>query len=372
VLGRGYAPQYLPTGHLLYVDANGTLFRVPFDLDRLRLDGQPVAVGDHVRRPGPGVVVLAASPTGDFAYRADTLLGTVQRRLVLVNRAGVMRPFPLPPNTYNSFRLSPDGRSLVLEVTAGTNDGGDLYVVDLGDSTPRLLSRKGVNNYPAWSPDGRRIGYGRLLDGERDLAWQAADGSDTARVLLRRPGEQFEMEFVPGTDRILVRDGNATGGARDLDILEFRLTGDSVAPFAAVRGALERAPRVSPDGRWVAYVSNETGRDQIFVRPYPDPGTGASWQVSEDGGLEPVWSRKGTELFYKAGESLMVASVRTTPTFSVQSRRALFAVPQFMNNPWHARYDVMPGDTTLLMIDTGRELDETNARTILVQHAAPR
>jgi serine/threonine-protein kinase len=371
LLGRGFGARAMPNGDLLFVDAARVLHRVPFDAERRRLAGSPEPIADRVRASAGSGVNLTVSPGGAIAYRADTLTGAARRRLLRVDRAGRATPLPLPPDLYSSFRVSPDGRQLALEITTAGNDGGNIVLLTLGDSVTRALSRKGVNNYPAWSPDGRRVAWSRLLDGERDLVWQAADGSDTASTILRHPGDQWQVEFVAGTDRLIVRDGNASGGAQNLDVRSFRLGSDSMWPFAALPNVLERAPRVSSDGRWVAYVSNETGRDEVFVRPATGDGSGAAYQLTNTGGSEPVWSRSGKVLFYKSQGSLMSGDVGPGATFTVTSRR-LFDVTPLFNNPWHARYEPLPGDSTFLAIETYEgDADESAARTILIQHPSP-
>jgi serine/threonine-protein kinase len=181
-------------------------------------------------------------------------------------------------------------------------------------------------------------------------------------------GEQWQVEFVPGTDRAVVRDGNATGGPQNLDILGFRPGSDSVFPFAVRPNVLERAPRASPDGRWVAYVSNETGRDEVFVRPFPG---GPAVQVSDGGGAEPVWARGRHELFYKGNDDFIAAQFAPGSPFTIVARRKLFSVKRgFFNNPWAARYDVLPGDSTFLMLDPGDDASQADVRTILIQHPA--
>jgi len=368
VLGRGIGAHPMPGGQLIYLDANGVLYRVRFDAQRGRLEGAPEPVADQVRMPIGGVIVFAASRAGDIAYRASPAVNGIRRSLIRVDRAGHVLPLPLPIDAYSSFRVSPDGRRMVLEQTVEGADGGNIFVLSIGDSVMRPFARTGISNYPVWSPDGRRVAWSRLLDGERDIVWQDVDGADSARVMLRRPGEQWQVEFVPGTDRALVREGNATGGPQNLDIVGFRPGSDSVFPFAVRPNVLERAPRASPDGRWVAYVSNETGRDEVFVRPFPG---GPAVQVSDGGGAEPVWARERRELFYKGNDDFLAAQFGPGSPFTTVARRKLFSVKRgFFNNPWAARYDVLPGDSTFLMLDPGDDASQADVRTILIQHPA--
>ncbi len=115
-------------------------------------------------------------------------------------------------------------------------------------------------------------------------------------------------------------------------------------------GALERGPTLSPDGRWIAYISDEVGSNQIFVRPFPDASSGTQWQISSEGGTEPLWSHSGRELFYKSGGFMMAAQIQTSPNFAVRARHQLFPVGDYFNNAWHPRYVVLPDDQRFVLI----------------------
>jgi serine/threonine-protein kinase len=361
-LVQGFMPAYAD-GRLVFATSGGTLVHVPFDEDRLEITGTPEVITTGLATFF-GLANVHISRTGTLLYQLGPSSGGDGSLLSIVNRSGVATSLPLPRAPYNSLRLSPDGTRLALEVTAGASDGGDIYVLTMGDSVSVRLSRQGINTYPVWSRDGRHVAYSRLLDGERDLAWQPADGSGRAETLLRRPGDQFELEFAPD-GHLIVREGNATGSVAALDIVSVAPGGGSAQPFAADPKAAERAHRLSPDGRWLAYVSDENGREEVFVRPYPDAGTGAQWQVSDNGGTEPVWAHSGRELFYKSQNVLFSAEVRTTPGFALGARRRLFSVTGYVNNLFHARYDVLPGDTSFVMFGLGTA--EQGVRTVMVE-----
>ena len=359
-IARGYAAVHRG-GQVVFVSSGGILVRAPFDVERLELTGPVVTISTGAAAPGPGIVQL--SENGTLLYQVGGGASTGLQQLLAVNRTGTATHLPLPSAAYNSVRVSPDGTRLAYEVSDGVNDGGDIFVLTLGDSVPVRLTFQGVNTYVTWSLDGNRVAFSRMLDGERDIAWQAADGSGSAALLLARPGNQFEVEFMPA-NRMVVREGNATGG-EGLDLRTFAVGSDSALDFAA-SPELERSMRVSPDGRWIAYVSNRAGREEVLVRPYPDPGTGAVWQVSNDGGTEPVWSRSGRELFFKSKGTLFSAEIRTSTGFAVGARRRLFPTKGFFDNEWHARYDVLPGDTAFIMI--GVDVATQRRRTIAVEN----
>jgi serine/threonine-protein kinase len=363
---RGSSARYA-AGRLVFVTAGGTLVQAPFDESRLELTGTPELVTERVATDA-GLANVAISRTGTLMYQVGFTSAATTDQLSRVSRDGRSTPLARAKGQLNSVRLAPDGRRLAYEVTSGTADGGDLYVLSLDDTVATRLTRQGINTYPAWSPDGRRIAYSRLLDGVRDLAWQAADGSGRAEPLLTRPGDQFEVEFAPD-GRFLVREGNASAGGAALDLVVATPGDTAAAPFAADSLALERAPRLSPDGRWLAFITTVDGRDEVVVRPYPDAGTGAEWQVSDAGGTEPVWARSGRELFYKSNGALFSAEIRAGTGFSVGARRRLFHVSGFLSNPWHARFDVLPGDTAFVMIGGGGGA-ASRPRTVVVENWA--
>jgi serine/threonine-protein kinase len=170
--------------------------------------------------------------------------------------------------------------------------------------------------------------------------------------------------FSPDGRWLLFRDGNGSVGD-DLALWMLDVSRpDSQWTFVDEKGAAERAPAISPDGRFAAYVSDVSGRPEVYVRPFPDPGSGAVWQVSTDGGVEPIWGHGGTELFYEGPSDLMAASISTTPAFSIRARRALFPNRELLVNPWHQRYDVLPGDSLFVMIQSG--FGAESIRTIVV------
>ena len=236
----------------------------------------------------------------------------------------------------------------------------------MGDSVLSRLTFQGVNTYPTFTPDGRRIAFSSFADSTRDLFWKPADGSGRAEPLVRASGDEFEVTFQPNGPWMIYRTGNASTVA-DLGLRVRRVDGSGDSVFIDTGGAFERSPAFSPDGRMVAYVSNETGRDEVYVRPFPDDGSGAVWQASLNGGSEPVWANSGSELFYKATDlgMLVAARLRRTPTFAVVERRPLFNVINYLNNVWHQRYAVLPGDTTFVMLESSTNLNQVGTHIVL-------
>jgi serine/threonine-protein kinase len=362
-LVRGTMGKYDGAGHLLYATADGVLFAVPFDPDRAEITGEAVAVARDVWLPGFGWAAYDVSAGGTLVYQTGVGLSE-GLAMLLVDRRGTRRAMPLPKGPYNNLSLSPDGKRLAIGTLEGNKDGGEIYSMGLDDSVLTRLTFEGVNGYPSWTPDGKRLTFYREVGGERDLMWIPADGSGRAEVLFRRPKSQFESVFSPDGRWLLFRDGNGSVGD-DLALWMLDVSRpDSQWTFVDEKGAAERAPAISPDGRFAAYVSDVSGRPEVYVRPFPDPGSGAVWQVSTDGGVEPIWGHGGTELFYEGPSDLMAASISTTPAFSIRARRALFPNRELLVNPWHQRYDVLPGDSLFVMIQSG--FGAESIRTIVV------
>ncbi len=366
-LTTGMGGKYSPSGHLFYATANGTLFAAKFDQDKMELTGPPRPVAQDVWEPGFGYAVYSLASDGTLLYQVvgGQVSGSV---LSMVDREGNATALPTPPGAYNAIALSPDGTRLAVETTSGSSDGGDIHILAMGDSILARLTFQSINTYPIWTADGRYVAFSRELDNgsDRDIYWQLADGSGMAEPLLQRPGIQFEVQFAPDGDHVLLREGNASV-ADNLDLTVTRITAlDQAELFPTGAGTETRAPKISPDGRWVAYVSNESGAPEVYVRPFPDASSGAVWQVSTEGGTEPMWAHSGRELFYKSALNLMAAEVRTDPSFAVRARRPLFRVGQFFNNVWHARYDVLPDDQGFIMIQTSSGID--GLETIVVRN----
>ena len=362
-LVRGTMGKYDGVGHLLYATSDGVLFAAPFDPDKAEISGEPVAVARDIWLPGFGWAAYDVSPSGTLIYQTVAGLSEGQA-LVFVGRDGTRRPFPLPKGQYNNLALSPDGARLALGTVEGNKDGGEIFVMGLHDSVLTRLTFEGVNGYPSWTPDGKRLAFYREVNAERDLMWIPADGSGRADALFRRPKAQFESVFSRDGRWLVFRDGNGSIGD-DLALWMLDVSRpDSQWMYLDEPGAAERAPAISPDSRFLAYVSDVSGRPEVYVRPFPDPGSGAVWQVSTDGGMEPVWAWSGNELFYESPSDLMAASISTTPAFSVRARRTLFPNRDLVVNPWHQRFVVLPGDSLFVMIQS--RFGAESIRTVVV------
>ena len=291
-----------------------------------------------------------------------------QRTLVWVDRKGATERVPLTPAGYEEVAISPDGERLA----AITVDKHEKKTLMFGDFARGTLSRSGAEGSLqglAWTPDGKRVAFGfRPGKGANNAFWQAADGSTPPERLTGETAiqQQHPSSFSPDGSVVLVDAVNFTSSSAsstgwDMFILPLS-GGRTFRPFLQTK-VNEGNGVFSPDGRWIAYVSNESGRNEVFVRPYPGPG--GKWQISTEGGDEPVWPRNGRELFYRQGDSkMMVVEVETKPTFRPGRPRTLFEGRFLL---WDVNtYDVARDGTRFLMIkEDPAESGPTQVKVVL-------
>ncbi len=313
VIEGGASPRYSPTGHLLYASSD-TLMAAPFDLAMLEVTDDPIPVLGGLSTSITGAPHLALSAEGTLVYLSATGTG---HNLVWVDRQGKEQPLTEIRRTYETPRLSPDGKRLAVTIR---DNNTDVWVYDLGRGTlTRLTFQPGEDETPVWTPDGKRVTFSSVIGGTRSLRWKAADGSGAEEQLLAAEYHRHIGSWSPDGTVLAFQDEDPTTG---WDIWYVSLEGDHTAePFLSTRFD-EEWPMFSPDGRWVAYVSNESGNNEIYVQPFPGPG--GKQQVSIDGGEEPTWSPKGNELFYRSGDKMMVVAVELGPTFTQGTPQMLF------------------------------------------------
>jgi len=328
----GGDPRYVSTGHVVLSNTDGTITAAPFDLRSLEFRGAAIPVAEQVSVAIGGSAELGISPGGTLVYASGT--GSA-RFVVEVNRGGSVRALTTEMRSYSSPRVSPDGTRIAVEITdAGASS---IWVYEAAQTTLTKLTVSGPASRPIWTPDGSRLAYTSDVNGTPDIGWIRADGSAMAETLLAVPGRQLADDWSPDGRWLAYHVNNASISRNDI----FLMSADSnraVRPYLQTPND-EFSPAVSPDGRWLAYTSDESGRNEIYVRSFPEPA--GKVQVSLDGGLEARWSRDGRELYYRNGDRMMAARVVTTPTFSVQNRGELFR-GNFTSFPFHAQYDVTP------------------------------
>jgi serine/threonine-protein kinase len=314
----GTDARYLPTGQILYA-LGGTLFAVPFDLDRLEVTGGPVPIVEGVRRAVPGATGsahFAFSTTGSLVYvPGPALTSSAQVDLALMDRKGGVELLNLSPASYEYPRVSPDGK----RIAVGTDDGKEaiVWIHDLsGASALRRLTFGGRNRFPIWSADGQRVAFQSDREGDLAIFWQLADGTGTAERLTKpdQGTSHIPEAWSPNGETLLF---SVTEGST-VSLWAFSMQNKKAIPFDAVQSSNPTTAVFSPDGRWVAYASNERGTDSIYVQPFP--ATGAKFQIFSnpgDGPHHPRWSPDGKEIFYiPRGGALEAVSVSTQPTFA--------------------------------------------------------
>ncbi len=333
-------PRYTLSGHLVY-GQGGSLMAVPFDLQRLKVTGTAVPVVESVLQSTRGFAQYGVSTTGSLVYvPGGTQLS--QSKLVWVARNGAEQALAAPARDYDQPRLSPDGRRIAVDLRENGATQVGLYDLDR-DTLARLTFEGSVNEFPVWTPDGRRIVFQSNRPGPSNLFWQMADGSGGLEPLMDSEKGEVPMSWSS--------DGQALAVVELLPDSRFqvsvlRMTDRKAQPF--LQPGYDDAPEFSPDGHWLAYVSNESGRKEIYVQPYPGPG--GKWQISTEGGSEPMWNPKGKELFYRSGDKMMAVDISTQPGFVAGKPRQLFE-GDYVPDPYaRANYDVSPDGQRFLML----------------------
>jgi serine/threonine-protein kinase len=360
VLIRGGShARYVSSGHVVY-GAAGRLHAVAFDLARLAVVGTPVMVQPEV----PADAGWAVAADGTLVYVSGRVQA-VQRSLVWVDRQGQETSIPAPPRNYAFPRLSPDGGRLALYIP---DQEIDIWLWDLARATlTRATFDRGVDIFPVWPPDGRRLFFSSVRAGGVNLFAQAADGSGDVTRLTTSPNVQHATSVSPDGARLVFTE---TAAATGPDVMQFRLDGTNGVTPLVQTPLSERNGEVSPDGRWLAYEANyDSGRFNIYVRPFPDASSGY-WQVSTDGGTRPLWARNtnSPELFYlSATGALMRVGVAPGPTWAATAPTKLFEGRYgAAANQSGRTYDVAPDGKRFLMIKAGGSEDQTAVPTSLV------
>jgi len=322
--------RYVPSGYLVFL-RRGTLFAVPFDQGRLEVRGKPVALVADVSQALTGgrsdnltgAGQFSVAPTGALAYLAGPVLPHTAWSLVSINRRGQVAPLPAPARSYSaSAEISPDGRRLAFS-TEGLVETA-MWVQDLVRGTVTKLTREGEALNARWTPDGQRVAFSWLNGGRRQMAWQRADGTTPPEVLMKESAVQLVPSSWSPDGRQLV----LAAGVKDRSIWVATVDGSRVSVEQVTRTSYEELwPTFSPDGRWLAYGSNESGRFEVYVQPWPGPGPRE--QVSLEGGESPAWNPAGREIFFLSPlmdgkRQMMVADVSTSPRLSLGIPRPLF------------------------------------------------
>jgi serine/threonine-protein kinase len=342
-------PRYASSGHLIYAQA-GHLMAVPFDPQKLAVSGAAVPVVEGVMQSqSSGAAQYSLSGTGSLAYVPGGIQ-SAQTNLVWVDRKGAEQALAAPVRGYLFPRLSPDGRRIAVTVT---DQDSQIWLYDMVRGTmTRFTLESGLNYAPLWTPDGKRIAFESNKAGPLNIFWQLADGSGGLERLTTSDSINAPMSFSPD-GRLLAFIEVTPGSILGVMVLQM---GESSGGSGRVRNALpflretfnEVTPRFSPDGRWLSYASDESGRYEVYVQPYPGPG--GKLVISTDGGTEPIWNPNGRELIYRSGDKMMAVDVSTQSGFTAGKPRMLFE-GRYERAPIPiANYDVSPDGQRFLML----------------------
>jgi Tol biopolymer transport system component len=353
---EGNRPRYSPTGHLVFERA-GSLLAAPFDIARLEITGPAVSIADGVMSIAPfRLPLVALSGTGVLAYVPGS---SPRHSLAWVDRTGKALPLGTEPLVYEEPRLSPDGSRIAVVVRG---DNPDVWVSDISRGTMvRLTFEPGEDETAVWTPDGKHVTFsGDRVGRRRALYRKPADGSAGEEQLFSSDIHPHVSSWSPDGGTLLFTEYDpVTAG----DIWVFSRVGKpATRPFLKTPFN-ERAARFSPDGRWLAYVSNESGRDEVYVQAFPGPG--GKWQISSGGGTEPVWSRGGRELVFRRAEKMMAAAVTAGQTFSAENPRTLFEGRFVPTRRGEAAYDVAPDGERFLMVQREEQSVPTRIDVVL-------
>ncbi len=339
---------YAPTGHLVYATQGQTLLAAPFDPASLELRGRPAALIEGLDVRVGGITDLSLSAAGTLAY--TTVSSNAPESVAWVSRGGDASPVD-PTWTrdweFEGLALSPDGRRAAVVIEDAGR--GDVWVKQL-DRGPlsRLTFAGEYNAAPTWTPDGRAVTFVSVRDGSADIWLKAADGSGNDSLVVDLDRNIHYAEWSRDGRWLVVSVDGPPGSD---DIFAYEVGSDSTARPLIADAFDEFMPALSPDGRWIAYVSDESGRPEIYLRPFPNAG-GGRWQLSTDGGIEPIWSRNGRELYFRTtdGATVMAAGLADGP--NAATSRVLLRLPaddDFELNPRNRLIDVHP-DGRFLMI----------------------
>jgi Tol biopolymer transport system component len=339
---KGIYAQYVKTGHIVYGIENN-LYAVPFDIATLEVKGGSIPLVEGVLNT-TYFWQYAISDSGTLVYVPGTTGSLNQGTLVWVDRQGKEAPLGVEPKNYSDyFSISPDGTRVALSYTE--NGNADIWIWDIERKVPtRLTFDPALDTMPIWTPDSERIVFASIREGRNGIYWRASDGSGKDEKIALVSNRDFFPYSVSADGKTLFLMESGGKGAYNIGMLS--IEGDHAPKLLLKEEYNELYPQISPDGKWLAYASDESGRAEIYVRPFPDVN-GGQWQISESGGEFPLWSPDGKELYYRHPDAVMAVSVETDPAFKVGKRRSLF------QNKYVGSFDVDHDGKRFLMLKRG-------------------
>jgi len=357
----GTDARYVDTGHLVYV-TQGSLLALPFDIPSLQVTGGPVPLVDEVAQADGGATGAAhfsVSRDGTLVYTSEGEGTFFRRTLVWVDRNGREEPITVPPRAYTYVRLSPDGTKIALDIR---EDANDIWTWDLTrGSMTRLTRNAGLDRGPAWTSDSKRVAFSTAMGSEEAAYIQPADGSSAPQQLSMGRNVYFPSGFSPDDKYLLAH--HAPSGPFDIVLIDIDNKGQVqpllAEPYSELNGT------VSPDGRWLAYQSDESGTHEIYVRPFPNVGE-SRVSISTGGGTRPVWSRNGRTLFYYMDPGVVMAvPIELQSTLSAGTPTVVVK-GEYMAPQSGRAYDVSPDGQRFLMIKEGDAENKASRQQFIV------
>ncbi len=343
---EGSAPRYVNDGLLFFEDMAGTVLAAPFDPGKLAITGPPRPVLQGVFQQITGVGLWDVAPNGTMVQFGSAEAGL----LVEVERSGAETPMLAEPGLFRRPSVSPAGDRVVVEVARGAGaptpaGGTDLWMVDRADRTMSRFTFGETSMDPVWTRDGKRVAYARLARSTAtyDIFWQPSDNSGAAEPLYEALGSQWPYGFT--LDGKLLLDEAVERNPTRVSTVPVPVNGATATPLIESEYT-NRLGQLSRDGKWIAYTSTESGRTDVYVRPYPS--LNGKWAISASGGDQPRWNPNGRELFYRDGSRIVSVTIATSPTFTVLGRRPLFE--DVYDRAGTLNWDVLPDGNRFVLI----------------------
>jgi serine/threonine protein kinase/Tol biopolymer transport system component len=364
VVERGLNAQFVPPGYLVFARTNA-LWAATFDPGS-RAVGQPIVVQSDIQEDRVSETVpFAVSGEGSLVFAPLTPAREPLRTPVWVDHEGREETIALPPALYWWPRVSPDGSRVALSILEPQDKNQDIWIhqFERALSMTRVTFDPGQDTSPFWAPDARYLYFASSRTGSLDLFRRRADGTGAVEAVLAYPGTKYPADISPDGSTLLFGD-QIQGESWKIMALPLSASGERSSaprkPWPVLAGQFNAGgARLSPDGTWLAYNTDETNPTQVFVRPYPNVDSGR-WQVSTDGGINPSWSRDGKEIYYRHGSRMMAVSVQTAPEFRPGSPRVLFEGDYYYAPDLSVQYDLeYPGRRRFLMLKQAPDTDTT-------------
>jgi serine/threonine-protein kinase len=350
VLGAGYVLQarFDPLGYLVYGQSPGVVRAMPFDLKSLNVLGAPVSMIDNVERAQDGGAIYFALADAGLLLYAPT---GEDHKIVWVDRNGSETPVSSDKAPFRIPRLSPNGKLIAVAISDETRRS-DIWIYDAERGAKRRLTAEGHNLGPVWRPDGNRLTF----SSDGSVAEMLANGTGSKEIVLSADRFRSPCSWSPDGRTLLFQQAETVG----YSIWHSAPGSQNESPRLLIRATVGDCALLSPNGKWIAYVSDESGRAEIYVDSYPNLGEKVA--VSSEGGHRPQWSRDGGELFYRQGDALMAVAVATGASFRAGKPRRLFAGP-YSGESHEPAFDVSPDGRRFLMIksDDAATLRQINA-----------